>query len=77
MLTHYEIFCYQLAIKFPASGHALWEPDPANISTAVEVGDVGYICEGRFRRLFNALLEWTIKRWDRDGWARDKWMETD
>ncbi|KAI9439551.1 hypothetical protein H4582DRAFT_2097746 [Lactarius indigo] len=45
-----------LAIKFPAYGHALWDPDPGNLYPAVEVGDVGYIHEGKFHRLFNALL---------------------
>ncbi|KAH8993659.1 hypothetical protein EDB83DRAFT_2211367, partial [Lactarius deliciosus] len=37
-------------------GHALWDPDPGNLYPAVEVGDVGYIHEGKFHRLFNVLL---------------------
>ncbi|KAN0126288.1 hypothetical protein V8E53_015211, partial [Lactarius tabidus] len=37
-------------------GHALWDPNPGNLYPAVEVGDVGYIREGKFRRLFNVLL---------------------
>ncbi|KAH8991260.1 hypothetical protein EDB92DRAFT_1778594, partial [Lactarius akahatsu] len=41
---------------FPAYGHALWDPDPGNLYPAVEVGDVGYIREGKFHRLFNVLL---------------------
>ena len=55
-MAHYDIFRHHRAIKFPAYGHALWEPDPGNLFPAVEVGDVGYICEGKFHRLFNALL---------------------
>ena len=43
-------------MKFPAYGHALWEPDPGNLYPAVEIGDVGYIREGKFHRLFNVLL---------------------
>jgi hypothetical protein len=50
-MAHYDIFRQQLAIKFPAYGHALWEPSPAG-----EVGDVGFIRGGKFHRLFNALL---------------------
>ncbi|KAI9456870.1 hypothetical protein BJY52DRAFT_536609 [Lactarius psammicola] len=55
-MAHYDIFRHHLSIKFPAYGHALWDPDPGNLYPAVEVGDVGYICEGKFHRLFNALL---------------------
>ncbi|KAI9445971.1 hypothetical protein H4582DRAFT_1785351, partial [Lactarius indigo] len=36
-------------------GHALWEPDPGEYSPA-QVGDVGFIRDGKFHRLFNALL---------------------
>ena len=39
-------------------GHALWEPDPTNIYQQVSVGDVGYVREGYFYRMFNVLLEW-------------------
>jgi hypothetical protein len=56
MAAHYDIFRHHLLMKFPAYGHALWEPDPGNLYPAVKVGDVGYICEGKFHRLFNALL---------------------
>ncbi|KAI0298043.1 hypothetical protein B0F90DRAFT_1735852 [Multifurca ochricompacta] len=55
-MAHYDIFREQLAIKYPAYGHALWEPSPGELYCPVEVGDVGYIREGRFHRLFNALL---------------------
>ena len=55
-MTHYDIFREQLAIKYPAYGYALWEPSPSRTYDVVEVGDVGFIREGRFHRLFNALL---------------------
>ena len=55
-MAHYDIFRHHLAIKFPAYGHALWDPDPGSLYPPVEVGDVGYICEGKFHRLFNILL---------------------
>ena len=56
MAAHYDIFRHHLVMKFPAYGHALWEPDPGNLYPAVKVGDVGYIREGKFHRLFNILL---------------------
>ena len=55
-MAHYDIFRRQLAIKYPALGHALWDPNPINPDMVVQVGDVGFIREGRFHRLFNALL---------------------
>jgi len=55
-MAHYDIFREQLAIKHPAYGHALWEPNPGRLYSPVEVGDVGYVREGKFHRLFNALL---------------------
>ena len=55
-MTHYDIFRGQLAIKYPSYGHALWEPSPSKLYGPAEVGDVGFIREGQFHRLFNALL---------------------
>ena len=55
-MAHYDIFRHHLAIKYPAYGHALWEPSPGYSYPAVEIGDVGFIREGRFLRLFNVLL---------------------
>lgn len=55
-MVHHDIFREQLGIKYPTYGHALWEPSPGKLYSAVEVGDVGYIREGKFHRLFNALL---------------------
>jgi hypothetical protein len=51
-----DIFRETLAIKYPNCGHALWEPSPGGLYDAVEVGDVGFIREGCFHRLFNVLL---------------------
>ena len=51
----YDIFRDQLAIRYPGYGHALWEPSPENLPV-VGIGDVGYICEGKFHRLFNIFL---------------------
>jgi hypothetical protein len=50
-----SIFREELALRYPAHGHALWEPDPGGLYEAVEVGDVGFIRNGYFHRLFNAL----------------------
>ncbi|KAI9454408.1 hypothetical protein BJY52DRAFT_1122820, partial [Lactarius psammicola] len=36
-------------------GHALWEPNPGRLYSTMEVGDVGYIRDGKFPRLFNIL----------------------
>ncbi len=55
-MAHYDIFRHHLSIKFPAYGYALWEPNPGRLYPPVEVGDVGYIRQGKFRRLFNVLL---------------------
>jgi hypothetical protein len=55
-MAHYDIFRNQLAIRFPAHGYALWEPSPGDLYHVVGIGDVGYITEGRFHRLFNILL---------------------
>ena len=52
----YDIFREELAIKYPAQGHALWVPSSGGLYSAVEVGDVGFIREGCFHRLFNVLL---------------------
>ena len=55
-MTHYDIFRHHLAMKFPACRHALWDPGSGNLYPAVEVGDIGYICRGKFHRLFNVFL---------------------
>ena len=55
-MAHYDIFREQLAIRFPGYGHALWEPSSGDLYRVAGIGDVGYITEGRFHRLFNILL---------------------
>ena len=55
-MAHYDTFREQLAITYPALGYALWEPGPEGDYGPVEIGDVGYIRQGKFHRLFNALL---------------------
>ncbi|KAI9441134.1 hypothetical protein BJY52DRAFT_504602 [Lactarius psammicola] len=55
-MAHYNTFRVQLAIAHPALGHALWEPEPGEHLPPVEIGDVGFIRQGKFHRLFNALL---------------------
>jgi hypothetical protein len=53
---NYDIFREELATKCSTYGHALWEPSPGEHHTAVEIGDVGFIREGSFHRMFNILL---------------------
>ena len=55
-MHHYDIYRDQLSITHPSFGHALWDPAPEGEYGPVKVGDVGYVREGRFFRLFNALL---------------------
>jgi len=49
-------FREELAIRYPNHGHALWDPDPGGLYDSVGVGDVGFIRDGYFYCLFNALL---------------------
>ncbi|KAH9038288.1 hypothetical protein EDB84DRAFT_1437254 [Lactarius hengduanensis] len=51
---HYDTFREELLKAYPAFGHALWEPNPGEYPP-VEVGDVGFVRQGKFHRLFNAL----------------------
>jgi hypothetical protein len=40
-------------------GLALWNPNPPKrIYNNVSIGDVGYLKEGTFIRMFNVMLEW-------------------
>jgi hypothetical protein len=55
-MDHRNIFRKELASQFPTFGHALWDPSPGGLYPPVEIGDVGFIREGQFHRLFNALL---------------------
>jgi hypothetical protein len=51
-----EVYRDQLISLF--YGHALWSPDPALQYERVEIGDVGYVKDGYFVRMFNVLLPW-------------------
>src|SRR5260221_12827549 len=53
--AQHETFREELAIKYPAFGYALWEPGSRARYHTVQVGDVGFIREGYFHRLFNVL----------------------
>ena len=53
--AQHETFREELAIKYPAFGYALWEPGSRGRYHTVQVGDVGFIREGYFHRLFNVL----------------------
>jgi hypothetical protein len=55
-MAHYDIYRDRLATTHPAFGHALWDPNPEEEQGPVKIGDVGYVREGKFNRLFNALL---------------------
>ena len=55
-MADYDIYREQLAIKYPSYGYALWDPSPRISDGPVQVGDVGFIRQGKFHRLFNALL---------------------
>jgi len=55
-MEDYNIFHQEIRAAYPSYGYALWEPDPGRLYNAVEVGDVGFVREGQFHRLFNALL---------------------
>jgi hypothetical protein len=54
----YNTFRETLAFEYPDCGYALWDPSPSpgELYDTVEVGDVGIIRDGCFRRLFNVLL---------------------
>ena len=53
-MAYYDTYRDQLASLY--HGHALWVPDPAGLYDHVRVGDVGYVRQGHFLRMFNALL---------------------
>jgi hypothetical protein len=42
-MTPHDIFRYQLVLKYPAHGHALWDPNPGELEPCVHIGDVGFI----------------------------------
>jgi hypothetical protein len=55
-MAHYDIYRDRLATTHASFGYALWKPGPEAGYGPVRIGDVGYVGEGKFHRLFNALL---------------------
>lgn len=52
----YDIYRDRLATTHSAFGYALWGPSPEAGYGPVRIGDVGFVSNGKFCRLFNALL---------------------
>jgi hypothetical protein len=51
---------YQDQLTTQSHGLALWNPNPPKeIYDKVSIGDVGYLQEGSFIRMFNVMLPWT------------------
>ncbi|KAH9963427.1 hypothetical protein BGW80DRAFT_1340573 [Lactifluus volemus] len=55
MHSPHEVYQNELKSRYKLHGWALWqpEPDPDSPTEYVAIGDVGYIYNGRFVRLFN------------------------
>jgi len=59
MLTDQPWNVYREQLWSLHRGVALWEPEPVNhLYEKVEVGDVGYLHNGFFYRMFNVKLPW-------------------
>ena len=43
-------------MKYPAQSYPLWNPNPGELEHPFEVGDVGFIREGKFHHPFSAML---------------------
>lgn len=52
VMPAYRTYAEQLIVHH--HGHPLWIPEPRNFGE-VQVGDVGYLAEGSFYRLFNIM----------------------
>ena len=51
---------YQDQLTTPSHGIALWNPNPPiEIYDKISIGDVGYLHEGSFIRMFNVMLPWS------------------
>jgi hypothetical protein len=51
---------YQDQMTNPSYGLALWNPNPPkDIYDKVSIGDVGYLHDGSFIRMFNVMLPWS------------------
>jgi hypothetical protein len=49
-MVSYETYAHALITK--GHGHPLWQPDPGE-HAPIDLGDVGYLYEGAFVKLFN------------------------
>jgi hypothetical protein len=49
---------YRDQLSARSHGLALWNPDPLNLYDKVSIGDVGYLYQGVFIRMFNVMLPW-------------------
>ena len=49
---------YRDQLSTRSHGLALWKPDPNNFYDKVSIGDVGFVREGMFYRMFNVMLPW-------------------
>ena len=55
-MSHFNVYRDQLASL--SQGSALWNPSPLKkIYEKVSIGDVGYLHEGTFIRMFNVMLK--------------------
>ena len=52
-MTAWNVYAQQLTML--GHGYPLWKGTPSNCPPGVQIGDVGYLSEGEFIRLFNAL----------------------
>ena len=53
----FNVYCDELTSL--SQGLALWNPNPPkDIYNNVSIGDVGYLHEGTFIRMFNVMLPW-------------------
>lgn len=56
MSCHLDAEMYRTLMYDLGLGHALYEPGPSKYDH-IRVGDVGYVYNGTFKRLFNACFE--------------------
>ena len=55
----FSVYREQLTSQY--HGIALWNPNPVDglyVCGRVSIGDVGYLCDGDFIRMFNVTLPW-------------------
>ena len=53
----FNVYREQLTSQY--HGLALWNPKPVkSLYDQVSIGDVGYLCDGNFIRMFNVKLRW-------------------